>query len=91
MLFRSFEDSIKDINRAIELCSETNLSKYHYHRAKAYLELKDYESALNDCNKSMQLMPNNKKCYQLRMEIYEAKGEKEKAEQDRRISDLMDD
>ncbi|MFH1825248.1 MAG: tetratricopeptide repeat protein [Candidatus Firestonebacteria bacterium] len=52
-------------------------SRGHY-----YAYIKEYDKAIADFNKAIELLPNYTYCYFLRGIAYEGKGEKEKAEKD---------
>lgn len=76
--------AIKLYTKAINLTpSETReLSVYHKNRAAAYLKQENYEAALEDCDKSLQIVPTDPKALFRRCQALEALKRYEEAYRD---------
>lgn len=81
----------KDYRKAIDLWSQALSvdsknkdvnSKILQNRAQAYINLKDYDSAVNDCNEALRLDPGYTKAQKMRAKAHGASGNWEKALQD---------
>ena len=65
--FDSIEEAIEDFTSSISLL-QSSIS--YYYRGLAYYELKDYNKAIADCSKSIELDPDDLKVYQNRGDAY---------------------
>jgi tetratricopeptide (TPR) repeat protein len=79
LYMHEYDKAISDYNNAVAL--EPTNTCYLGDRSKAYLDNRNYDAAITDCNKIISLTkyPNNLGAYVLRAEIYSAKGDQGKA------------
>lgn len=79
LFLHKYAKAIRDYNSAIAL--EPTNTCYLGDRSKAYLDNRNYDEAIADCNRLITLIrpPNNLGAYVLRAEVYVAKGECRKA------------
>ena len=65
------------------------LSQAYLHRGKVFTEKKDFERALTDFTKAIEVEQTLTEAYLERAKLYEKKGEKDKAAADRlKVSEL---
>ena len=60
-----------------------NFANAYFHRGVAYQRLEQYERAIQDFSKAIELNPNNDWSYLARSAAYKAIGDNEKAQKDR--------
>jgi len=60
---RNFQEAIKQYTLAIEVASDSPSPIYFANRANAYLELKQYNECLEDCNQAISIDPAYTKSY----------------------------
>ncbi len=84
---REFESALNDLNIAVKL-DPTNFTAFH-NRAIAKAGLNDHRGAIFDFTIAIQMNPDNALSYQYRAISYQALGEFEKADQDLRMVQLL--
>ncbi|XP_023025156.2 unc-45 myosin chaperone [Leptinotarsa decemlineata] len=80
----NWEQAIKLYTKAIDtIASETrNMSIYYKNRAAAYLKQENYDAALEDCERSLQIIPSDPKALFRRCQALEALKRYEEAYRD---------
>ncbi|KAG5871838.1 hypothetical protein JTB14_028778 [Gonioctena quinquepunctata] len=80
----NWEEALKLYTKAINLTHDEtrNLSIYYKNRAAVYLKLENYEAALEDCDKSLQIAPSDPKALFRRCQALEALKRYEEAYRD---------
>ncbi|XP_018318631.1 protein unc-45 homolog B [Agrilus planipennis] len=81
-----WESAILYYTKAIKLAEkdERNLAIFYKNRAAAYLKQEKYEEALNDCNRSLEIIPTDPKTLFRRSQALENLGRFEEAYRDAR-------
>jgi len=89
-----FKDAIEDLNRALDLAQGTNdklfENKIYVNRGAAYQKLFEYDAALSDYSKAIQLNDNNPNVYLYRGYLYYQTNEYEEALRDFNIAIEID-
>ena len=76
----NYTDGIADYEEImVYYKNNIELASYYNNRGKCYLEQKDYNKALSDYNKAIELDPKNANYYDDRGNIFYILGEEEKA------------
>ena len=78
-----YENAIEDLNRALDLNQGSNDTKFdnkvYVNRGAAYQKLLEFDAALNDYSKAIQLNPNNPNVFLYRGFLYYQNEEYESA------------
>jgi tetratricopeptide (TPR) repeat protein len=76
-----FDDAVDCYTKAIKVTKddEKEKSTYYKNRAQAHLKLENWECAIADCNKALELVPKDPKAYFRRCQAYEALEQIDKA------------
>ncbi len=81
-----FLGSITVLDQMIqELGNEICVAPFYLLRAQAYAKLGKNQEALADANKTIELIPTWSRAYNVRAEIYQTLGDKDKAQKDRDV------
>ncbi len=88
-MFRAM-DSLWFFLRAFLYGDNKEWAAAYYYRGFGCYERGDYDGAIRDCTKAIELMPNNGDFYRMRGDAYEKKGEYDRATQDfHKVSELQ--
>jgi tetratricopeptide (TPR) repeat protein len=75
-----FDEAIDFFERAITLDDQ---SYTHYHLCLTYVEKKDFDKALREINRAIELKPSVAKYYDRRSQIWQSRGDRTRADEDR--------
>ena len=83
----NYKEAVELFSKVIEL--KPNDSEAYGYRGLAYSSLKDYDSAINDLNRAIELNPTSYYLYFSRSGVYRLKGEDDKASADEDMAEKM--
>lgn len=79
----NFQEALKNFNKATEFTEYDRLDSVYYHRAYLYFDNNQYQEALTDINKAIELRPNSiSEYYRFRSRVYYALHDDDKALED---------